>query len=129
MPKWQGRKPRTPLKVADCGPGKWEEHEHGLDYPDALHTWNFRVTGTGHFRIEQMFQDGCQERGRRFSPYNEEQPEQRVAMWICCNASSFVFFDTRGRSTTIGFERPNDAEAFKREFVLERLGTGTNEVG
>jgi hypothetical protein len=64
-----------------------------------------------------MFQDGCQERGRKFVPYDGKQPEQRVAMWICCNASSFVLFDTRARTATIGFERPEDGEPFKRQFV------------
>jgi hypothetical protein len=38
-------------------------------------------------------------------------------MWICCNASSFVLFDTKARATVIGFERDEDAEAFRREFV------------
>jgi hypothetical protein len=75
------------------------------------------VTGRGHERIERLFQDGCRERGRKFTGYNEKQLEQRIAMWICCNASSFVLFDTKARATVIGFERPDDAEAFRREFV------------
>jgi len=103
--------------VVECGPGKWDEREHGLDYPGELHTTDFRVIGRGHERIEQLFQNGCQERGRKFSPYDEKAPEQRIAMWICCNASSFVLFDTKARSTVIGFERVDDADAFRRHFV------------
>ena len=52
-----------------------------------------------------------------FSGYNEKQPEQRIAMWLCCNASSFVLFDTKARATVISFERPDDAEAFRLKFV------------
>lgn len=93
--RWQPAKPKLPIKIVECGPGTWDERDHGLDYPCELYTTNFRVTGRGHERIEQLFQNGCQERGRKFSPYDEEQ---RIAMWICCNASSFVLFDTkRGR--------------------------------
>ena len=115
--RWQPAKPRVPIKVVECGPGKWDEQDHGLDYPTAFYTTDFRVTGRGHERIETLFRNGCAERGRKFTPYNEEQPEQRIAMWICCNASSFVLFDTRSRSTVIGFERDDDAEAFRKEFV------------
>src|SRR5205814_6859678 len=57
--------------------GKWDEQDHGLDYAATLHTTDFRVTGRGHERIEQLFQNGCAERGRKFSPYNEKAPEQR----------------------------------------------------
>ena len=38
-------------------------------------------------------------------------------MWLCCHASSFVMIDTRQRSTVIGFEREEDAEAFRGEFM------------
>jgi hypothetical protein len=38
-------------------------------------------------------------------------------MWICCNATSFVLFDTKARATFIGFTHQEDAEAFRREFV------------
>jgi hypothetical protein len=113
---WQPAKPRTPIKVVECGPGKWDEQDHGLDYPGELHTTDFRVTGRGHERIEQFFEGGCRERGRKFSPYNEQQPEQRIAMWICCNASSFVLFDTKIRATVIGFVHDEDAGAFRQEF-------------
>jgi hypothetical protein len=115
--RWQPAKPRLPIKVVECGPSKWDEQDHGLDYPAAFHTTDFRVTGRGHERIEQLFQNGCAERGRRFSGYDEKQLEQRIAMWICCNASSFVLFDTKARATVIGFERDEDAEAFRREFT------------
>ena len=104
-------------KVVECGPGKWDEQDHGLDYPATLHALDFRVTGRGHERIEQLFQHGCAERGRKFTGYDERQPEQRIAMWICCNASSFVLFDTKSRATVIGFERDDDADAFRREFI------------
>jgi hypothetical protein len=118
--RWQAAKPRVPIKVVECGPGKWDEQDHGLDYPAAFHTIDFRVTGRGHERIEQLFQNGCAERGRKFSGYDEKQAEQRIAMWICCNASSFVLFDTKARATVIGFERDDDAEGFRREFVGAR---------
>lgn len=115
--RWQPAKPRISIKVMECGPGEWDEREHGLDYPGILHTIDFRVTGRGHKRIETLFQNGCAERGRKFSPYNENQLEQRIAMWICCNSTSFVLFDTTARATIIGFERPVDAERFRREFT------------
>ena len=75
------------------------------------------MTGTGHDRIETLFQNGCAERGRNFAPYNGKRPEQRIVMWICCNATSFVLFATKPQSTVIGFEREEDAEGFSREFV------------
>ena len=106
-----------PIKVVECGPGKWDEQDHGLDYPCPLYTTDFRVTGRGHKRIETLFQNGCTERGRKFTPYNEHAPEQRIAMWICCNATSFVLFETKARATVIGFERDEDAEGFRREFT------------
>ena len=106
-----------PIKVAECGRGKWDEQEHGLDYPGPLHTTDFRVTGRGHHRIEALFEAGCRERGRKFTPYDEKAPEQRIAMWLCCHATSFVMIDTRQRSTVIGLERDEDAEVFGRKFV------------
>lgn len=45
------------------------------------------------------------------------KPEQRIAMWICSNASSFELFDTKPRATVIGFVHEEDADAFRREFV------------
>jgi hypothetical protein len=78
---------------------------------------DFRVTGRGHERIEGMFQAGCAEPGRRFTGYNEKQTEQRIAMWLCQHASSFVLFETKPRATVIGFEREEDAEGFRQEFV------------
>lgn len=115
--RWQPAKPRQSIKVAECGPGRWDEQDHGLDYPAALHTIDFRVTGRGHERIETLFQNGCAEGRRTFALYDEAQPEQRIARWICANASSFVLFDTRARATVVGFERAEDAEAFRREFI------------
>src|SRR3954468_17558162 len=117
MPRWGPAKPHEPFKVVECGPGLWDEPDHGLDYPGPLHTIDFRVTGTGHRRIETLFQIGCAERGRKFSPYDEKAPEQRIAMRLCCHSTSFVLIDTKARSTVIGFEREEDAEAFRREFT------------
>jgi hypothetical protein len=118
MPQWQPAKPKVPIKVVECGPGKWDEQDHGLDYPGELHTIDFRVTGRGHRYIEWLFQAGCSERGRKFAPYNETQPEHRVAMGICCNASSFVLFDTKPGATVIGFVHEEDAQAFRKQFVV-----------
>lgn len=117
MPRWGPAKLRERIKVVECGPGRWDERDHGLDYPGAFHTIDFRVTGTGHRRIEALFQNGCAERGRKFTPYDEKQPEQRLAMWLCCHSTSFVLIDTKARATVIGFERDEDAEAFRREFI------------
>lgn len=50
--KGQPAKPRLPVKVVECGPGQWDEQDHGLDYPAPFHTTNFRVTGRGHERID-----------------------------------------------------------------------------
>jgi hypothetical protein len=113
--KWQPIKPRVPIKVVECGLGTWDQQAHGLDYPGEFHTTDFRVTGRGHERIEQLFEGARRERGRKFSPYNQAQPEQRIAMWICCHASSFVLFD-KARATVIGFVHDEDAEAFRMEF-------------
>jgi len=115
--RWQPAKPRERIKVAECGPGLWDEQDHGLDIPWAIHTTDFRVTGTGHRRIERMFQEGCGSPGRRLTGYDPKELEQRIAMWLCQHACSFVLFDTKARSTVIGFERPEDAEAFRREFL------------
>jgi hypothetical protein len=115
--RWQPAKPRVPIKVVECGRGKWDEQDHGLDIPAPIHTTDFRVTGRGHERIERLFKDGCAEPGRRFPGYNEKQPEQRIAMWLCQHACSFVLFDTKARATVIGLERPEDAEAFRTEFT------------
>ena len=82
-----------------------------------IETTDFRVTGRGHERIERIYLDGCRERGREFVGYNERQPEQRIARWLCQHASSFVMIHTKARSTVIGLERDEDAEAFRREFV------------
>jgi len=48
-------KPRVPIKVVECGPGRWDERDHRLDYPGTLYTIDFRVTGRGHERIEALF--------------------------------------------------------------------------
>jgi hypothetical protein len=41
-------------------------------------------------------------------------------MWICCNASSFVLFDTKPRATVIGFVHEEDADAFRRNSSASR---------
>ena len=47
----------------------------------------------------------------------EKQSEHRIAAWLSRHACSFVLFDRKVRATVIGFEREEDAEAFRREFV------------
>jgi hypothetical protein len=112
--KWQPAKPKTRIKVTNCGQSVWEDHS--LDIPHELETFNFKVTGTGHERIERVFSDCCADR-RRLATMNDKQPEQRIAGWICRHACSFVLFDTKARATVIGFEREDDAVAFKQQFV------------
>lgn len=114
--KWQPAKPRTRIKVVECGDGHWDEQDHGLDIPHAIDTIDFKVTGMGHERIEGIFKDWCADR-RHLDTLNDKQPEQRIAAWICRHACSFVLFDTKARATVIGFEREDDADAFRREFV------------
>ena len=114
--RWGPAKPKTRIKIVECGQGRWEDH--GLDIPHELETFNFRVTGTGHERIERIYSDCCADR-RKVVGFNEKQLEQRIAAWICQHACSFVLFDTKARSTVIGFEREDDADAFRREFVAE----------
>ena len=69
--RWQPAKPRTRIKVVECGPGHWDEQDHGLDIPHDIHTMDFKVTGTGHERIERIFQDCCAHR-RRAATLNEK---------------------------------------------------------
>jgi len=98
----------------------WEEPDHGLDIPHAIETTHFRVTGTGHERIERIFHDCCAERRIYAAGLRDSPAEQRIAKWICLHACSFVLFDTKPRATVIGFEREDDAAAFKREFGPSR---------
>jgi hypothetical protein len=35
------------------------EQDHRLDFPGPLETIDFRVTGTGHERIEKTYNKGC----------------------------------------------------------------------
>jgi hypothetical protein len=105
---------RTRIKVIECGHGHWDEQDHGLDTPHGTDTIDFRVTGTGHDRIERMYQEGCVN-CRRIIGFNDKH---RIADWLCRNACSFVLFDTKDGATIIGFEREDDAEAFRREFVV-----------
>jgi len=116
--KWQPAKPKTRIKVVDCGTGPWDDH--GLDIPHELETYNFRVTGAGHERIERIFADCCADRRNYAAGLSDKPMEQRIAKWICLHACSFVLFDTKARATVIGFEREGDADAFRGEFVLDR---------
>lgn len=116
MPRWQPAKPRQRIKVAECGVGRWDEQEHKLDFPQPIETVDFKVTGTGHERIERIYRDGCADR-RKVAGFNEKQTEHRIAAWICRHACSFVLFDTKARATVIGFEHEDDAEAFRQAFI------------
>ena len=53
----------------------------------------------------------------RACTHSEKQDEHRIAAWICRHACSFVMFDTKARTTVIGFEHEDDADAFREEFV------------
>ena len=114
--RWQPAKPWTRIKVVECGPGHWDEQDHGLDLPYPIDTIDFRVTGTGHDRIERTYSEGCTN-CRRIISFNEKQPEHRIADWLCRHACSFVLFDTKARATVIGFMHEDDAQAFGREFI------------
>ena len=114
--RWQPAKPRTRIKVVECGPGKWDERDHGLDIPHEIETIDFKVSGTGHERIERIYKEGCNN-CRQIVGFNDKQVEHRIAAWLCSHACSFVLIDTKARSTVIGFERIDDAERFRREFV------------
>ena len=114
MVRWQPPKPRRPIQVFYCGRGCWDDHD--LDIPHEIETHDFKVTGTGHHRIEQMFLDCCQDR-THLGRTNPQHIEQIIAAWICKHACSFVLFDTKHRATVIGFEREDDAEAFRRHFI------------
>ena len=100
-----------------CGQSVWDDH--GLDLPHAMETFNFRVTGAGHERIERIFCDCCADRRTYAAGLSDKPLEQRIAKRICLNACSFVLFDTKPRATIIGFELEDDAEAFRGEFVAK----------
>ena len=114
--RWQPAKPRTRIKVVECGRGHWDEQDHGLDIPHGIDTIDFKVTGTGHEWVESIFQECCRDR-QYLAGLSDKQAEQRIAKWICQHACSFVLFDTKSRATVIGFEREDDADAFRLEFV------------
>lgn len=116
IPRWQPAKPRTRVTVKECGRGHWEEQDHGLDIPHGIDTIDFKVTGTGHERLEQIFLDCCAERSTYAAGLGDKPEEQRIAKWICLHACSFVLFDTKARATVIGFEREEDADGFRQEF-------------
>lgn len=115
MPRWGPAKPKTRIRITECGAGHWDEQDHGLDIPHAIETIDFRVTGTGHERIEAAYTEGCRNNGRLVA-FSKDQRELAIAAWLCQHACSFVLFDTKVRATVIGFERENDAEAFRLAF-------------
>jgi hypothetical protein len=117
--RWQPAKPRTRIKITECGPGYWDEQDHRLDFPGAIESIDFRVTGTGHERIERSYHEGCRN-GWKIVAFAKRQRELEIAAWLCQHACSFVLFDTKPRATVIGFEREEDAEAFRREFLKVR---------
>ena len=77
---------------------------------------DFKVTDTGHERIERIFDQACRDCGM-VAGFNEKQPEHRIAAWLCQHSCSFVLFDTKARATVIAFMHDEDADAFRREFV------------
>ena len=74
------------MKVVECGRGHWDEQAHGLDIPHGIDTVDFRVTGTGHDRIERTYTEGCIN-CRKIVGFNERQPEHRIADWLCRHAA------------------------------------------
>ena len=56
--RWKPAKPKQPLKVVECDPGHWDEDELKLDVPHPIDTTDFKITGTGHERIEKACKDG-----------------------------------------------------------------------
>ena len=116
MPHLQPAKPRTRIKVTECGPGHWDEQDHGLDIPHPIDTFDFKVTGTGHERIEAAYTEGCRNNWQLVA-FSKDQRELEIAAWLCRHACSFVLFSTKARATVIGFERPEEADAFRKQFV------------
>jgi len=41
--------------VIECGPGHWDERDHGLGISHGIDTTDSKITGTGHERIEAAF--------------------------------------------------------------------------
>ena len=116
MPRWTPAKPWSPIKVIECGAGHWDEQDHGLDIPHGIHTIDFKITGTGHERIEQAYTEGCRNNWTLVA-FDKGQRELAIAAWLCQHHSSFVLFDKKARATVIGFMHDEDAEAFRREFL------------
>ena len=116
--RWGPAKPKSRIKVIECGRGHWDESDHGLDIPHGIQTIDFKVTGTGHERIEAAFAEGCRNRWQVVA-VPKGQRELEIAAWLCQHACSFVLFDTKARATVIGFEREDDAAAFRGEFLQQ----------
>ena len=120
--KWGPAKPKTRIKVMEWGAGHWDEQDHRLDIPHQIQTTDFKVTGTGHERIEKAYDEGCRNNWQLVA-FSKNQRELEIADWLCQHACSFVLFDTKARATVIGFERDEDAEAFRSVFVQVKRRT------
>ena len=103
--RWGPAKPRTRIKVTECGRGHWEERDHRLDIPHGIDTFDFKVTWTGHERLERIFLDCCAERRTYAAALGDKPEEQRIARWICLHRLFVRPVDTKVRATVIGFER------------------------
>ena len=117
MPRWGPTKPKTRIKVIECGASHWDEQDHRLDIPHPIDTTDFKITGTGHERIEAAYTEGCRNNWQLVA-FSKNQRELEIAAWLCQHASSFVLIDTKARATVIGFEREDDAQAFRREYSI-----------
>ena len=87
MPRWGPAKPKTRIKVIECGAGHWDEQDHGLDVPHPIHTIDFKITGTGHERIEKAYDEGCRNNWQLVA-FDKAQRELEIAAWLCQHARS-----------------------------------------
>lgn len=79
----------------------WDERDHGLDIPHEIETTDFKVSRTGHERIERVFHDCCAERRTYTAGLSDTPAEQQIAKWMCVHACSFILFATKARATVI----------------------------
>jgi hypothetical protein len=75
----QPAKSRTRIKVVECGTGHWDEQDHGLDISHGIGMIDFKLTGTGHKRIERMSHDCCADRQKCAVSMSEKPLEQSIA--------------------------------------------------
>ena len=99
------------LRLSGAGGSKTNEPT-SYTFPGAIET----VEGRGHERMKRIYRERCANRSLILG-FNEKQGEHRFAAWLCRHACSFVLFGTKARATVIGFEREEDAEAFRRAFA------------